>query len=158
MAVRVIDSCIGRLFLRADERGICEIRLQKEAEIVEGSTDSELLDEAQRQLCAYFAGEKNSFDLPLSVRGTSFEQQVWQQLKQIPYGETRTYAQIAGQIGRPKAARAVGMACGRNPVLIVVPCHRIVGSTGKLTGFAAGMEAKRILLELEGHTVKNGRI
>lgn len=151
MAVRVMNSCIGRLLLRGDECGICEIRLVKAGESEGECVDSAWLDEAQEQICAYFAGERRSFDFPLSVQGTRFEQEVWQQLRQIPYGETRTYAQIAAQIGRPRAARAVGAACGRNPLLIVVPCHRIVGGAGRLTGFAAGLEAKRTLLALEGH-------
>ena len=159
MAVREMDSRIGRLLLRADEYGICEIRLLKADDAAEAEReDSELLEEAQRQLCAYLAGKRKVFDFPLSVQGTPFEQTVWQQLRQIPYGEARTYAQIAAQIGRPKAARAVGAACGRNPVLLAVPCHRVVGGTGRLTGFAAGLEAKRILLALEGHEIRNDRI
>lgn len=157
MAVRAMESCIGRLLLREDGRGICEIRLLREGEKSEAA-DAPLLLEAERQFRAYFAGERRVFDLPLSLRGTPFELAVWNQLSMIPYGETRTYGQLAAQLGRPKAARAVGAACGRNPVLVLLPCHRVVGGTGALTGFAAGLEAKRILLTLEGHAIQNDRL
>ncbi|MBR3795237.1 MAG: methylated-DNA--[Clostridia bacterium] len=158
MAVRVMDECIGRLLVRDDGHGICEIRMLREGEDVADEMDSPLLNCAQAQLRAYFSGERQTFDLSVSVSGTPFEQAVWQRLCAIPYGETRTYAQIAAEMGKPKAARAVGAACGKNPVLIVVPCHRVVGSGGRLTGFAAGLDAKQRLLALEGHTVRNGRM
>ena len=145
MAVRVMDECIGRLLVRDDGHGICEIRMLREGEDVADEMDSPLLNCAQAQLRAYFSGERQTFDLSVSVSGTPFEQAVWQRLCAIPYGETRTYAQI-------------GAACGKNPVLIVVPCHRVVGSGGRLTGFAAGLDAKQRLLALEGHTVRNGRM
>ncbi|MBR5224677.1 MAG: methylated-DNA--[Clostridia bacterium] len=111
-----------------------------------------LLLEARRQLEEYFSGARSAFDLPLCIRGTAFEQSVYHALLSVPYGETRTYGELARMIGRPGAARAVGRACGQNPLLIFVPCHRIVGTGGRLTGFAAGTEAKRTLLLLEaGH-------
>lgn len=158
MAAKVIDVGIGRLLVRCDGCGISEIRLLREGEEMPEEMDSLLLSSAQMQLCSYFSGERKNFDLSLSLKGTAFERAVWKQLRAIPYGETRTYAQIAAQLGRPKAARAVGAACGRNPVLIVVPCHRVIGSTGRLTGFAAGLEAKRMLLALEGNEIKKDRI
>ena len=146
------DSPIGRLLIAADDMGICEIRLLKpEDEISTENEKTPLLDQAAKELEEYFAGRRQAFDLPLSASGTAFERTVWQALTDIPFGETRTYGQLAARIGRPKSARAVGGACARNPLLIVVPCHRVIGSSGALTGFAAGMDAKRILLTLEGH-------
>lgn len=107
---------------------------------------------ACRQLQEYFSGRRTDFDLPLAVQGTEFQTDVWKALASIPYGQTRTYAQIAERIGRPRAFRAVGMANHCNPIAIVLPCHRVVGAKGALTGYAGGLEAKRYLLELEaGH-------
>lgn len=103
----------------------------------------------QRQLDEYFAGERDHFELDLDFAGTAFQQQVWQALLSIPYGQTRTYRDIAVQIGKPDAVRAVGAANGRNPISIIAPCHRVIGSSGKLTGFAGGLERKARLLELE---------
>ena len=108
-----------------------------------------VLEECIRQLNEYAAGQRRAFTLPLAPAGTDFQQLVWQALCAIPYGETRTYGQIAAQIGRPKAARAVGGGCNRNPILLLIPCHRVVGSSGSLTGFAAGLDVKEKLLELE---------
>jgi methylated-DNA-[protein]-cysteine S-methyltransferase len=104
---------------------------------------------ARQQLRAYFAGELMQFDLPLAPVGTPFQQLVWQALQSIPYGQTRSYGEIAAQIGRPRASRAVGAANGRNPLPIVIPCHRVIGATGNLTGFGGGLEAKARLLRLE---------
>ena len=105
--------------------------------------------EAARQLQEYFAGCRREFSLPLAPRGTEFQRQVWYALEGIPYGETRTYGEIARAIGKPKACRAVGMANHRNPLSILVPCHRVVGADGSLTGYGGGLEAKQFLLELE---------
>ena len=111
--------------------------------------ETPLINEAYRQLSEYLLGERKRFDLPLNPQGTVFQQQVWKALCDIPYGETRSYKQIAEAIGNPKAVRAVGMANNRNPLLIVVPCHRVVGANGKLVGYAAGIEKKEFLLKLE---------
>lgn len=108
--------------------------------------------ETCEQLAAYFQGQRKEFQLPLAWKGTPFRLRVWQALLDIPYGTTRTYGQIATAIGSPKAVRAVGGACHDNPFLIVVPCHRVVGSTGSLTGYAAGLDTKRFLLEYEQST------
>jgi methylated-DNA-[protein]-cysteine S-methyltransferase len=108
-----------------------------------------MLVEAERQLAEYFDGRRKEFTLPLDVSGTAFQRAVWNALSTIPFGETRSYADIAAQIGNPKAVRAVGAANGRNPVSIVVPCHRVVGSSGSLTGFAGGLEIKARLLAFE---------
>jgi methylated-DNA-[protein]-cysteine S-methyltransferase len=108
-----------------------------------------LLRTALDQLAAYFAGRLFAFDLPLAAAGTEFQKSVWQALVQVPYGATASYAEIARRIGRPKAVRAVGAANGRNPIPIVVPCHRIIGSTGRLVGYGGGLAMKKMLLELE---------
>ena len=109
-----------------------------------------ILVETERQLAEYFSGRRKIFNLKLDFAGTEFQKKVWRALLTIPFGETRTYAQIARQIGRPDAVRAVGAANGKNPISIVTPCHRVIGSNGKLTGFAGGLDAKAFLLRLEG--------
>lgn len=111
--------------------------------------ETPLIREAYKQLSEYLIGKRLNFDLPLNPRGTVFQQQVWKALSDIPYGETRSYKQIAEAIGNPKAVRAVGMANNRNPLLIVVPCHRVIGANGKLVGYGAGIEKKEFLLKLE---------
>ena len=150
------DSLAGPLLIKADECGVCAVCADEKR----GSQEilCPLLDEAAAQLDAYFAGRLKRFDLPLSPQGTPFEQAVWAEVRAIPYGEVRTYGQIAAQLGVPGAARAVGRACGANPVLILTPCHRVVGAGGRLTGFAAGLHAKRALLELEGHMLAGYRV
>lgn len=112
--------------------------------------DNPVLMKTARQLEEYFAGTRNAFDLELDFAGTEFQKKVWAALLTIPFGETRTYSQIAEQIGHPSAVRAVGAANGRNPISIIAPCHRVIGASGKLTGFAGGLEAKERLLTLEG--------
>lgn len=114
-----------------------------------GDRDDAALADAAEQLRAYFAGERTTFDLALDPVGTPFQLRVWEALREIPYGETRTYGWIAASIGQPTAVRAVGLANSRNPISIVVPCHRVVGSSGKLTGYAGGLVCKRTLLDLE---------
>lgn len=111
--------------------------------------ETPLLQSCKEELRSFFRGEKKTFDLPLYCKGTAFQQQVWAALREIPYGETRTYGEIAAAIGRPKAARAVGMANHRNPIAILIPCHRVIGAKGKLTGYAGGIEKKEWLLQLE---------
>jgi methylated-DNA-[protein]-cysteine S-methyltransferase len=152
-----MDSPVGELRLIAGERGlrailwgvedIARIAWIDETELVEGSTP--VLDRAVTQLEEYFAGTRREFDLPLDPPGTPFQQSAWRVLRTIPYGQTMTYGQQARQLGDPNKARAVGAANGRNPLSIVVPCHRVIGSTGHLTGFAAGVEIKSWLLDHE---------
>ena len=120
---------------------------------VPASVASPLLDAAEAQLREYFAGTRRTFDLPLAPRGTAFQQRVWAALRAIPYGETRTYGELAAAIGSPSASRAVGMANHHNPIPIVIPCHRVIGANGTLTGYAGGLEIKRKLLALEGITI-----
>lgn len=150
-----MDSPVGALKLVASERGLVAILWENDdplrvrvGETTEGRGHT-VLPEAERQLRAYFAGTLTAFSLPLEFVGTEFQKLVWRALLTIPYGQTRTYGQIAAQIGRPSAARAVGAANGKNPISIVAPCHRVIGSDGALTGFAGGMEAKSRLLEHE---------
>ncbi len=147
MKRRTIDSPAGRLMLQARDGILCRIEFAAGDE--RADDDDQVLDEAQRQLAQYFAGERKAFDLPLEQNGTAFERAVWARLNEIPFGETQTYGQIAAALGKPKASRAVGGACSRNPLLIVVPCHRVIAGTGKLAGFAAGVAVKRALLEHE---------
>lgn len=111
--------------------------------------DNPVLLETERQLTEYFAGQRDRFELELEFTGTDFQNQVWRALLTIPFGETRSYSQIAQQIGNPNAVRAVGAANGRNPISIIAPCHRVIGASGGLTGFAGGLEAKQYLLALE---------
>ena len=150
-----MDTPIGRLYLSGDEAGICEIRLagpQDGAQLTQGCA---ALQEAVGQIRDYFAGKRTVFALPLNPAGTAFERSVWEALSAIPYGEVRSYGAIAAQLGKPSASRAVGRACARNPLLIVVPCHRVVAVSGRLTGFAAGMDAKRTLLTKEGWQIES---
>lgn len=112
--------------------------------------ETEVIRKAYTQLTEYLDGKRKVFDLPLAPKGTDFQKQVWQALCKIPYGQTRTYKQIAEAIGNPKGVRAVGMANNRNPLIIVVPCHRVIGSNGKMIGYAAGVDKKEFLLRLEG--------
>lgn len=109
-----------------------------------------LLAETVRQLDEYFAGKRHDFDLPLAPQGTPFQQRVWAALRQIPYGTTASYGQIAAAIGNPKASRAVGMANNRNPIAVIIPCHRVIGADGSLVGYGGGLPIKKQLLELEG--------
>jgi methylated-DNA-[protein]-cysteine S-methyltransferase len=139
-----------RLALVAGERGIEQIRFDGiPPEDAVRHDDVPVLKQASQQLQAYFDGALRTFDLPLSPHGTAFQQSVWDALLAIPYGETRSYREVAAGIGTPKAVRAVGAANGQNPIPIVIPCHRVIGSNGKLTGFGGGLPLKRRLLDLE---------
>jgi len=152
---KVIDSPVGPLTLVATDRGLSAILWKNDRKgRVRVTIDAEdhahpVLVLAERQLTEYFAGRRKTFSIRLDVAGTTFQQKVWNALRTIPFGETRTYGEIARQIGHPAAVRAVGAANGRNPVAIVAPCHRVIGSTGALTGFAGGLDAKARLLALE---------
>ena len=148
-----MDSPIGRLLLAGDEGGLRLISFptgSRTRDVEPGWMENDApFVEAKRQLAAYFAGELTEFDLPLAPEGTPFQLSVWQALRRIPYGKTVSYGAIAESIGRPSASRAVGAANGANPLPIVVPCHRVIGSTGKLTGFGGGLDTKAALLALE---------
>lgn len=152
---KLMPSPVGQLTLVAHADKLKAILWESEranrvrlGELHEANHHPVLL-ETERQLQEYFAGTRNQFELELDFSGTDFQKQVWQALLTIPFGETRSYGQIAQQIGRPKAVRAVGAANGHNPISIVAPCHRVIGASGQLTGFAGGLEAKQYLLALE---------
>jgi len=148
-----VSSPIGSLLLAADGAGLREIRFSKNGIPAFPQPgwieDSSAFAEPVRQLRAYFAGDLETFDLPLSPQGTPFQQGVWKELCKIPYGETISYGQLAARIGNPNASRAVGLANGSNPSPIVIPCHRVIGSNGKLTGYGGGLPIKEKLLALE---------
>ena len=157
---RLIDSPVGPLKLVARDAALVAVLWvpDRPGRVVLGtmdwSADDPVLDETERQLRCYFAGELRRFELPLAFAGTPFQRRVWQALLTIPFGQTRSYRQLADQLGDPKAVRAVGAANGRNPISIIAPCHRVVGSRGELTGFAGGIEAKAWLLGHEkGHAI-----
>lgn len=145
-----MESPIGELLLVAGDAGLRAIGFQGSQPRPEWERRDGSLREVARQLGAYFAGELRDFDLPLDTRGTPFQHDVWRELRRIPFGRSSTYSEIARRIGRPSAVRAVGAANGRNPLPIIVPCHRVVGSDGKLTGYAGGLPIKEFLLRLEG--------
>lgn len=144
----VIDTPIGPVGLEADERALTQVRFHARG-APGGRPRTGVLAEAARQLDAYFEKRLKRFDLPLAPRGTPFQLDVWNTLQKIPYGDTWSYADLARRIGRPDAVRAVGAANGRNPLPIIVPCHRVIGSNGQLVGFGGGLNLKRWLLELE---------
>lgn len=155
---KYFSSPLGKLKLVASESALIAILWENEnprrvplKDLVEDDNQS-ILIETERQLGEYFAGKRDAFSIPLDMRGTAFQQAVWRALQAIPFGKTLSYGEIAKQLGRPTASRAVGAANGRNPVSIVVPCHRVIGSSGKLTGFAGGLHAKAHLLSLETTT------
>ncbi|MFF4801183.1 methylated-DNA--[protein]-cysteine S-methyltransferase [Streptomyces sp. NPDC001351] len=149
----VIDSPYGPLTLVADDGILCGLYMTEQRhrppEESFGARDDTLFDETEEQLKAFFAGELKEFALELSLSGTPFQRAVWQQLQQIPYGETRSYGELAQALGNPSASRAVGLANGRNPIGIIVPCHRVVGANGSLTGYGGGLDRKRRLLDFE---------
>ncbi len=152
---RTIDSPIGPLTLAGEGPVLTHLRMVDqtyEPDRAGWVHDDHAFDDAVQQLEAYFAGHLRDFELRLEMAGTEFQRKVWDALRTIPYGETRTYAEIAGQIGSPTAFRAVGMANGHNPIAIIVPCHRVIGANGGLTGFGGGLERKSALLELERNT------
>ncbi len=161
-AFKTIKSPVGEIKLVAGDNGLAAIlwenddpkrvRLRAMAE----DANHPVLVETERQLNEYFARERKEFSVPLEFAGTEFQIAVWNALLTIPYGETRSYGDIAAQIGNPKAVRAVGAANGRNPISIIAPCHRVIGSDGKLTGFAGGLEAKSCLLKIEGANGSSG--
>jgi methylated-DNA-[protein]-cysteine S-methyltransferase len=149
----IIKSPICPILLAADDEGLKHLiflKGEKKVVIPEGWVEKrEFFREAVRQLEAYFSGKLESFDLKLAPEGTDFQKYVWKALCEIPYGETRTYKQIAVSIEKPRAYRAVGLANNRNPIAIIIPCHRVIGSDGELTGYASGLDVKEFLLRLE---------
>lgn len=152
---KIMKSPVGRLKLVASDKGLAAILWEDDnpkrvrLNLVDEEPRNPILIETERQLTEYFAGKRKSFTMKLDFNGTDFQKSVWQALLKIPFGQTRSYGEIAKSVGNPKAVRAVGAANGKNPISIIAPCHRVIGSTGKLTGFAGGLDVKAQLLELE---------
>ena len=156
LSYKFADSPVGRLKLVASDRALIAVLWENDHprrvpldDLIEDRYHP-ILVRTEAELREYFAGKRSDFSIPLDLRGTFFQKQVWEALLGIPFGETRTYGQLAVQLGNPKAMRAIGAANGRNPISIIVPCHRVIGASGKLTGFAGGLDAKAHLLCLEG--------
>jgi methylated-DNA-[protein]-cysteine S-methyltransferase len=144
--VHTVDTPIGPLLLHADDGFLTRIEFGPATAFSSGAPP---FPDADAQLLAYFAGELEQFELPLAPRGTAFQRSVWDALAEVPYGTTTTYSALAARIGRPSACRAVGAANGRNPLPVIVPCHRVIGAAGALTGYGGGLARKRHLLALE---------
>lgn len=140
---------MGTLYLRSDGHALTEIFFRGGPGAGEPAPDDPVLQQAMAELREYFRGEREEFTVPLAPKGTPFQQRVWAELVKIPYGTTISYGELARRIGQPTASRAVGLANGQNPLSIIVPCHRVIGSTGKLTGYGGGIENKKLLLQLE---------
>lgn len=152
-ARRRIATPLGPLLAEAEAGALRRLLFREDAAdqgVDADAADTSLLDRLAEQLAAYFAGQPPAFDLPLAPEGTAFEQQVWAALQTIPSGETRSYGALARALGQPTAARAVGLANARNPIAILIPCHRVIGADGRLTGYAGGLDRKDALLRLEG--------
>lgn len=144
------DTIIGRMGIAENGIAITDIFFEKDNKINDGLTkETELLKKTITQINEYFAGERKTFDVPIFMEGTVFQKKVWNALRDIPYGETRSYKQVAEAIGNPKACRAVGMANNKNPISILVPCHRVIGANGKLIGYGGGLDIKEKLINLE---------
>ncbi|KKF99461.1 methylated-DNA--[protein]-cysteine S-methyltransferase [Methanosarcina mazei] len=158
MYYTTFESPIGPLLLAGDEEGLKYLNIRKGKKKIEVPDDwqenKEFFSEISGQFEAYFAGQLKSFDVKLAPEGTEFQKSVWRALCEIPYGETRTYKEIAISVGKPKAYRAVGLANNRNPISIIVPCHRVIGTNGKLIGYASGLDVKEFLLRLEENNLK----
>ena len=159
LATRAIATPIGDLTVVASKRGVREVRWGRESDDTTRAEAAaiEHLERAVNQLSEYFHGERRDFDVELDLVGTEFQRLVWSELARIPFGATNTYGAIAEEVGRPAAARAVGAATGRNPAPVIVPCHRVVGASGSLTGFAGGLDTKRALLVHEATVAAAGR-
>ena len=153
--VKYINTKIGKMKIVQEENYIIAIRVNEEIKIEQDEEEksTELLEETANELEEYLQGKRKEFNIPINPKGTSFMKQVWEALCQIPYGEVRSYKQIAKQIEKPNAVRAVGMANHKNPIPFIIPCHRVVGSNGKLVGYALGLDKKDFLLELERKNV-----
>lgn len=145
----IIPSPLGNILINYREGCLSELRFTDEE--LTGELSDEVLVETKKQLDEYLAGNRKIFNIPIGLGGTEFQQKVWMAVNEIPFGETTTYMKISQKLGNPAAIRAVGAAIGANPILIILPCHRIIGTNGQLTGYAGGLGRKRSLLDLEGH-------
>jgi len=160
-AASVMDSPVGRLYLAATDDGLTHVlfvaQMDREPRTVaRTAAATRIVKETERQLAAYFAGRRREFDVPLAPVGTEFQREAWKALADVPFGETISYAELAKRMNRPRAVRAVGAANGANPIPIILPCHRVIGADGTLTGYGGGLETKRRLLSLEGVEMQGG--
>lgn len=144
----ITDSPVGKIAVFAENEKIVRISLNAEGK-TDGVITEKVLYKAEEQLSEYFSGKREAFEADFELSGTAFQIMIWRELEKIPFGETRTYGEIAAAIGKPKASRAVGSACNKNPVAIMIPCHRVIGANGKITGYAAGTDIKEWLLNHE---------
>jgi methylated-DNA-[protein]-cysteine S-methyltransferase len=144
------QSPVGMLELTANDTALTGLRLAKEGEWQTAKSENKIIRQTCSQLDEYFAGKRKTFELPLAPAGTGFQEKVWEELQRIPYGKTISYAQLAQAVDNPKACRAVGSANGKNPIAIIIPCHRVINAGGKLGGYALGPDIKKQLLDLEG--------
>jgi len=153
MKYRNLDSPIGELIVAGDDQGLRFVLFKRGRDAVKAKADWEpdrgALDDTVRQLTSYFAGKLRDFDVPVAPEGTTFQRSVWRELQRIPYGETISYGELARRLGNPRAVRAVGLANGSNPISIIIPCHRVIGSNGSLVGYGGGLPIKQALLSLE---------
>lgn len=150
MYFKTYDTVIGKIIIEESEEKISRIEIVNGTEKFDGKEEeTELINKTYKELDEYFRGKRKTFDIPLKIEGTEFQKKVWNALLEIPYGETRSYLEIAKRIGNPKASRAVGMANHNNKIIIIIPCHRVIGSNKKLIGYAGGLDVKEKLLKLE---------
>ena len=149
----MFQTILGQVVISEQDGAITELFFAKDTHYSGNNRITPVLKEAEKQLSEYLSGIRKTFDLKLAAKGTEFQKMVWNTLQEIPYGETRSYKQVAEMIGRPGAYRVVGMTNSKNPILIITPCHRILGSDGKLVGYAGGLEIKKNLLEMERNYV-----
>ena len=161
-SANVVDSPVGPLYLAATDAGLTHLlfaaKMHRRPTVVAGSGEAaRILRETERQLSDYFAGRRREFDVPLAPAGTEFQLATWRTLQKVSFGETISYGELARRLGRPRAVRAVGTANGANPISIIVPCHRVIGADGTLTGYGGGLDNKRRLLSLEGVLLEDGR-
>lgn len=145
----IIETVIGPLTVIESQNSITHIHFGEVKVMGIDERRTELIDETEKQINAFYRGERDTFDLPLTLQGTEFQNKVWKALREIPKGETRSYKDIAAAVGNPNASRAVGMANNRNPIPVIIPCHRVIGKNGKLVGFAGGLELKEKMLMIE---------
>ena len=150
MYFKTYDTVIGKIIIEESEEKISRIEIVNGTEKFDGKEEeTELINKTYKELDEYFRGKRKTFDIPLKIEGTEFQKKVWNALLEIPYGETRSYLEIAKRVGNPKASRAVGMANHNNKIIIIIPCHRVIGSNKKLVGYAGGLDVKEKLLKLE---------
>lgn len=150
MYFKIYDTVIGKIIIEESEGKISRIEIVNGTEKFDGKEEeTELINKTYKELDEYFRGKRKTFDIPLKIEGTEFQKKIWNELLEIPYGETRSYLDIAKRVGNPKASRAVGMANHNNKIIIIIPCHRVIGSNKKLIGYAGGLDVKEKLLKLE---------